>query len=144
MADHTKEPWLCDKRTVYALNKNGFNTFSTVVQDCNTSNSELEANARRIVACVNWCEGNSTEGMELAVKIGHPYSVERDSAIEQELELMTQLKTLQAELSAIVEQRDELLAALEEAKIVMQDIGSARYHYDIVCNAIANAKGGAA
>ena len=73
MADHTKEPWLCDKRTVYALNKKWFNIFSAVVQDCRTRNSELE-----------------------------------------------------------------------EAKIAMQDIGSARYHYDIVCNAIANAKGGAA
>lgn len=64
MADHTKEPWLCDKRTVYALNKNGFDIFSAVVQDCRTSNSEMEENARRIVACVNACEGISTENLE--------------------------------------------------------------------------------
>lgn len=96
MADHTKEPWLCDKRTVYALNKNGFDIFSAVVQDCRTRNSELEENARRIVACVNWCEGNSTEGMELAVKIGRPYSVERD------------------ECAKVEKQRDELLKIAED------------------------------
>ena len=64
MSNHTKEPWLCDKRTVYALNKKGFNIFSAVVQDCRTSNSEMEENARRIVACVNACEGISTENLE--------------------------------------------------------------------------------
>ena len=67
MADHTKEPWLCDKRTVYALNKKGFNIFSAVVQDCRTSNSELEANARRIVACVNACEGIQTEPLLMPI-----------------------------------------------------------------------------
>ena len=64
MSNHTKEPWLCDKRTVYTLNKKGFNIFSAVVQDCRTSNSEMEENARRIVACVNACEGISTENLE--------------------------------------------------------------------------------
>lgn len=75
MSNHTKEPWLCDKRTVYALNKKGFNIFSAVVQDCRTSNSEMEENARRIVACVNACEGISTETLQqgnIADRVARP------------------------------------------------------------------------
>jgi len=67
MADNTKEPCLCDKRTVYALNKKGFNIFSAVVQDCHAGNSELEANAHRIVACVNACEGIQTEPLLMPI-----------------------------------------------------------------------------
>ena len=50
---------------------------------------------------------------------------------------------LQGRCDELLKQRDELLAALVEAKIAMQDIGSARHNYDIVCNAIAKVKGGA-
>ena len=67
----------------------------------------MEANARRIVACVNWCKGNSTEGMERAVEIGRPYAVERDDAYGRELE--------------ITKQRDELLAALEKVLATRND-----------------------
>ena len=67
MTGLTKEPWLCDKRTVYALNKKGFNIFSAVVQDCRVGNSELEANAHHIVACVNACEGIQTEPLLMPI-----------------------------------------------------------------------------
>ena len=50
MADHTKEPWLCDKRTVYALNEKSGRIFSEFVQGCHTSGSEIEANVRMIAA----------------------------------------------------------------------------------------------
>lgn len=58
MSEYTKCPWLREGRTVYALNQDGFNRFSASVQDAHTSANELEANARRIVACVNACEGH--------------------------------------------------------------------------------------
>lgn len=51
------------------------------------------------------------------------------------------VNALQERHDELLKQRDELLAALAEAKIAMQDIGSARYHYDIVCNTIAKVKG---
>ena len=97
MSNHTKEPWLCDKRTVYALNKNGFNIFSAVVQDCHAGNSELEANALRIVACVNACEGIETDDL-------NAYRV-----------------VSAKEYREIERQRDGLLAAAEKAAQVLKE-----------------------
>ena len=50
MADHTKEPWMCDKRTVYELNEKSGRIFSEFVQGCHTSGSEIEANVHMIAA----------------------------------------------------------------------------------------------
>lgn len=46
----TPGPWLLSGRTVYALNDEGFNRFSALVQDAHTPWDELEANARLIAA----------------------------------------------------------------------------------------------
>ena len=62
---HTPEPWKCDGKTVYALTHHSWrkgqeilqNRFSANVQDAHTSDEELQANATRIVACVNACVG---------------------------------------------------------------------------------------
>ena len=64
MSNHTKAPWLFDGKVVYALNEKGGEYFSAFVQDGKTCEDELKANARRIVACVNACEGISTEMLE--------------------------------------------------------------------------------
>ena len=66
MSEHTPEPWACrlfehskgDDYHIYAVN----NMKSIVFFD--GSGKEKEANARRIVACVNNCEGISTETLE--------------------------------------------------------------------------------
>ena|SRR5690554_5203592 len=42
----TPGPWYRVGKTVYALNGQGFNRFSALVQDAHTSDEELEANAR--------------------------------------------------------------------------------------------------
>jgi hypothetical protein len=62
---HTPEPWKVDGKTVYALTHHSWrkgqeilqNRFSANVQDAHTPNEELQANAYRIVACVNACTG---------------------------------------------------------------------------------------
>ena len=46
----TPGPWLLSGRTVYALNDEGFNRFSALVQDAHTPGDELEANARLMAA----------------------------------------------------------------------------------------------
>ena len=46
----TTGPWMLSGRTVYALNDQGFNRFSALVQDAHTSAVELDANARLIAA----------------------------------------------------------------------------------------------
>lgn len=50
MTKHTQGPWLVEGRTVYALNDDGYNRFSALVQDAHTPGDELEANARLIAA----------------------------------------------------------------------------------------------
>lgn len=47
---HTRGPWYRSGKTVYALNEQGFNRFSALVQDARTGDEELEANARLIAA----------------------------------------------------------------------------------------------
>lgn len=47
---HTPRPWIVSKTTVYALNDDGYNRFSALVQDAHTSLDELESNARLIAA----------------------------------------------------------------------------------------------
>ena len=72
-AQHTPEPWDHQNCTVFALDERRcVNRFSALVQGgivrlganvtfgtptVRTSDAELEANARRIVECVNACEG---------------------------------------------------------------------------------------
>ena len=60
-----------------------------------------EANARRLVACWNWCEGQDTDGLALSVEFGRTAKHCIDEACAKELELIAQ--------------RDELLAELDKA-----------------------------
>lgn len=56
MSGHTPGPWLVEGRTVYALNDDGYNRFSALVQDAHTPGDELEANARLIAAAPDLLE----------------------------------------------------------------------------------------
>lgn len=121
MSNHTNAPWLFDGKVVYALNEKGVNIFSAVVQDCHTSNSEMEANTRRIVACVNACECIETDEL-------NAYRVV-SSKEHQEIE----------------RQRDELLSLLESFGHKM---GCGKNAFGDTCtcgvdDVIASVKGGA-
>ncbi len=66
----------------------------------NSPTQPVEANARRIVACVNACEGVTTERLE---DLGKP--------------LMQHLFGADERAARQVKERDELLAVLEEARM---------------------------
>lgn len=88
MTKHTKEPWLVQHphagiRGWEIADSSGLNQVSQDV---------TEDNARRIVACVNFCAGISTENLEGNEK----------------------LLWLAEQYNAVKLQRDELLAALDE------------------------------
>lgn len=91
---HTKEPWYTSDEggnfRVMAADENGGYTLADMCSD------DQEANARRIVACVNACEGIDTESLERGVS---DWSV-----------FMRELKA----------QRDELLEVAQE--ILVEDI----------------------
>lgn len=55
MSEHTKTPWLIvpGKAFIYALDENGVNRFQASIDGAHCPESELVANARHIVHCVN-------------------------------------------------------------------------------------------
>lgn len=83
MSEHTKEPWLQYGTAVFLSNNSG----GFDLRFC----PDAQANARRIVACVNACEGIPTEVLES----GSHRIIQRYAAAER--------------------QRDELLAELKSA-----------------------------
>lgn len=98
MSEHTKEPWTYQKECVgnyqIAHDHSGAGTLEV------TANTITEANARRIVACVNACAEIDTEVLE-------------KHAGQQGLMIYL--------MSDLVKQRDELLAALKEARLFIPE-----------------------
>lgn len=101
MSGHTKEPWFVfNLSDVFTNGRHGRENDGHQIADCSVdfssdddpglSYAEAKANARRIVACVNALQGVSTEHLE---KYGLPDFAEKISALQQ--------------------QRDQLLAALK-------------------------------
>ena len=69
MMKHTKEPWVAEKtlqgRDSSISNRRG-KTVAIAYQNENIDGDDL-SNARRIVACVNACEGITNEALEAGV-----------------------------------------------------------------------------
>lgn len=127
---HTPEPWRIELVN-HALGDTG--DYEGVVEiragdakrpmiEIWSDSDEAEANARRIVACVNACAGSQTDALEEMQRRGLTFG---------------QLAFLHARLQ---QQRDELLAALEKAREEMScaNFNSAAERID---HAIAIAKG---
>jgi transposase len=90
MSNHTPEPWInCGTQKEDVRDADGFGICKARTND-----------ARRIVACVNACKGLTTESLEAG-----NYPVDCSPIINR--------------IDAIEVQRDELLAALKEAKEVI-------------------------
>jgi hypothetical protein len=85
MSEHTKEPWFTDGIDIMA--RTGEMSHAHVAQV-----NHNDEDARRIVACVNACEGIGTEFLE-------KYSVKEAGGLRR---------------VDLIEQRDQLLAALEQ------------------------------
>ena len=61
--EHTSEPWRVGRRGNDVVGSNGLGDTVAMMIDCD-SDEQTHANARRIVACVNACEGIGTEYLE--------------------------------------------------------------------------------
>ena len=121
MSEHTKEPW------GYELHCGSYlriysETNSGIVDGCGCCGSPNceDADARRIVACVNACAGLDTELLENILMLGDT--------------LKRRFKTLTDSESELQKQRDELLAALTE--IAELDILKHHHAYAIAKGAI--------
>ena len=94
---------------------------------------KLDENVRRIVACVNYCAGLDTDGMETAVTIGDAAAAMRDRLLEKQLELISE--------------REQLLAAAIDLMAQIDRPGIVKHYHpeaDRLRAAIAAVKGGAA
>ena len=110
-------------------------------------NGTSQSNARRIVAAVNACAGFSIEELEGASLFNDSISAQdeidslKSEVEEMKLIIATDTGTESA-VAAMQKQRDELLAALEEAAFRAAHGECA--HVQLVCDtAIASVKGGA-
>lgn len=108
---HTKEPWAVDpdERPGMAWNNhiisadNPNMTICFMAHDNTADNIAGEANARRIVACVNACAGIPTDDLEACPDRGLFY--------------------LASHADQLVKQRDDLLAALQSISNITGDAG---------------------
>lgn len=115
---HTKEPWHVDARAAMrVVSENDVTVCSTSGSDLNRD--EWEANARRIVACVNALQGVPTEELEQAAELGI-LDVSSGNLFSARLALAKQCYTLRSalqtqaeEAAKLIGQRDELLEALK-------------------------------
>lgn len=136
MAEHTKEPWAVEHGGVnYGSGLQIDEYFITNRSVCDDvaiaseiidplTSKPSEANARRIVACVNACAGISTENLEdnkPVVELARDYNLtikQRDNAwlelrqIREAIKANPEESTFD-EVSRVVNQRDILLGALK-------------------------------
>ena len=78
-------------------------TFQVSTNDQLAGSPIRRANARRLVACWNYCEGLDTEGMEDSVKMGIPIKTFVDEAYAKELSSLAQREKLIVALKSILE-----------------------------------------
>lgn len=145
MSEHTKEPWRFRETLVYLASEGGFD-----LRDA----PKAEANARRIVACVNACAGMPTDVLEdkSILKASAEILQQRDDLLFFKQTVINSSPLLDRCLSA-EKQRDELLAALEKARPFINAWPQCRDNstphiegsglLSIVDDAIASVKGGA-
>lgn len=164
MSKHTPEPWVKNEyHQVFGPNDRricidgfAFGTHST---------EESQANTKRVVACINACEGFSIEELEGANLFKD--SIESDAEItvlnKQRDALLAELRATESRLhevsvlcATVEQQRDELLVAVQHAADVFAeyvtlhkakgDAGaekaqSNQHHLQVMLEAIAKAGG---
>lgn len=109
MNAHTKEPWEADGTLVFmGNNEGGFDIWYCPVP---------EANARRIVACVNACVGIPNNMLEAAGQSAVMALRPVDELIQQREALLIDLAAGLEREDALKKQCDELLKALREVSI---------------------------
>lgn len=129
---HTPEPWVIDERESLSTNFYSDDATGSIIGECpdysfaHRSIKERRANARRIVACVNFCEGLPSG--ELLMGRAKTAIENMNAAMDENKALQARVKELEAQLNvisfhtnlrpferiaALEEQRDELLELIK-------------------------------
>lgn len=129
-AKHTPGPWAERNGRIFQADRPNL-TIANIARAFDGDYSST--NARRIVACVNACEGISTDAIETEGSAVMGWV----RAASKLLRLRSEHDELQESHQAIKEQRDELLAAL---KVAEESVGDSK-SLEIVRAAIAKVEG---
>lgn len=131
---HTPGPWSVESDGL-SITMAGQVVASSIGPDY-AGNEEKKANARRIVACVNACEGISTEDLQIIDDAGETLKFCFGRLKEQRDELIAALERLalaafRRDLSTgdpftMIEAKDELVAANKNACAVMREVKGKR------------------
>jgi len=133
MMEHTNTPWYRDGDAIYDNPECTGNPIAHVLT-CAYDNDLNHVDARRIVACVNACEGLAAEYLE---NVGLPEFAGKTLCADM----------VQQEIDRVTAQRDQLLAALDtlvEAHVAECSDTDRRWALVDARLAIAAVKGGAA
>ena len=128
--EHTPEPWRVGRRGNDVVGSNGLVDTVAMMIDCD-SDEQTHANARRIVTCVNACEGMDDAEISRGLISTNHYSTvvnERD-----------ELKAINAELLAFAERAADVLEYYNENKGVTRDSALCEL-FELANAAIAKAK----
>lgn len=140
MNEHTPEPWLAYvgpinmegglnpffRGTVAILKHSGEGDDVAVILDRNEPAHSYEANARRIVACINACKGETTEDLEKCAEGAVVLTVDsvlQDvvTAIEESDAAVALKEEYRAQWNATAEVRNEYARSLIAAERLLQD-----------------------
>ena len=92
---HTPEPWHVDVHDQDADIHSAFGMVACTMGHPDNQDEEGEANARRIVACVNACQSMTTEQLEARLTEGRSLAhmlTERDKALDMLTEQRSELR----------------------------------------------------
>jgi len=109
MSNHTPEPWLINENCadeVGVLCAENTQEYGSIIPILLAYGNKANANARRIVACVNVCKGLSNEDLEN----GALFSAAGIELFGENNEI----KILSKQLTAVTARRDELLETMHK------------------------------
>lgn len=121
MSEHTKGPWAVNFTKFSEVRaENG-----AVIARCLklTSLTNLEANARRIVACVNACEGVSTKHLENNLPIRE--------LVTRYSEVLREIEALKAERAGLVDDINALKDEIQSQRDKILGLASAQDSEDV-------------
>jgi len=127
----------CPETVIVGVDKNAF---VAVAIDFGENNPNMrEANARRLVAAWNYCDGLDTAGMALSVEMDRPIKVFINESYGKELELIAERDRLSAINAELLE---ALNWSVEYAEAVPADMGCNLKKWAVIGRAaIAKAQG---
>ena len=137
---HTKTPWYCEGDAIYDNPECAGNPIAHVLSMA-YGHDDNAVDARRIVACVNHCEGMDTEGMEIGSSLGRTARVYLDELEGKCADAEHERNELKRELfgarESIQRANGRWYSAAQDAAIAQAERDVLKAHLERMCVAIS-------